>query len=131
MLRPQRTIQIPLRYRSNSPPRLDQAIKKPKRRKIDPVTIDRNNVDQALAVIAPAPECTDELSTFIPTELPQFEANYVLYRAGASQYSNLSELGFFELFFSPIVMQILSDEINSYAEIHRHNLPHPLHKDCR
>ncbi len=131
MLRPQRNIQIPLRYRSNSPPRFEQASKQPKRRRIDPAAIDRNNVDQALAVIAPAPESIDELPTFIPTELPQFEANYVLYRAGSSQYSNLSELGFFELFFSPIVVQILSDETNSYAEIHRHNLPHPLRKDCR
>ena len=118
MLRPQRTIQIPLRYRSNSPPRFEQAIKKPKRRRIDPAAIDRNDVDQALAVIAPASECTDELPTLIPTELPQFEANYVPNRTGAPQYSNLSELGFFELFFSPIVIEILSEETNSYAKIH-------------
>ena len=78
MLRPQRNTQIPLRYRSKSPPRFEQAIKQPKRRRIDPAAIDRNNVDQALAVIAPAPECTDKQPILILTELPQFEANYIL-----------------------------------------------------
>ena len=77
MTRPQRTIQIPLRYRSNSPPRFKQANKQPKRRRIDPVAIDQNNVNQALTVIKSAPECTEELSTLLSTELPQFEANYV------------------------------------------------------
>ena len=121
MIRPQRNIQIPLRYRSKSPPRFEQANKQRKRRRIDPAAIDRNNVDQALAVISAAPECTDELPTLISTELPQFEANYVQNRAGCSQYSNLSELGFFELFFSPIVIEIISEETNSYAESYLRN----------
>jgi len=56
--------------------------------------IDRNNIDQALAVIAPAPERTAEAPILISTELPHFKANYVSNRAGASQYTNLSELGF-------------------------------------
>ncbi len=131
MLRPQRNTQIPLRYRTSSPPRFEQATKQPKRRRIDPAAIDRNNVDQALAVIASAPECTDEQPTFIPTELSQFETNYVQNRAGASQHSNLSELGFFELFFSSIVIEILSEETNLYAEIHLHDLSRPLNNECR
>ena len=130
MIRPQRSIQKPLRYRSNSPPQFEQATKQPKRRRIDPAAIDRNDVDQALAVIAPAPECTDELPTLLSTELPHFEANYVQNRAGSSQYSGLSELGFFELFFSPIVVQILAEETNFYAEFHLRNLPRPLPKSC-
>jgi hypothetical protein len=70
MQRPRRDTQIPLRYRLTSPPRLSRTKNEPKRRRIDPVTIDRNDPDQALAVIAPAPECGDEPPTFIPTELP-------------------------------------------------------------
>ena len=84
MLRPQRNIQIPLRYRSNSPPRFEQAHKQPKRRRIDPVTIDRNNVDQALTVIEAASEYTDELSTLLSTKLSQFKINYVQNRTGFS-----------------------------------------------
>ena len=130
MTRPQRNIQIPLRYRSKSPPRFEQANKQPKRRRIDPVTIDRNNVDQALAVIEPVPECIKELPTLLSTELSQFEANYVQNRAGSSQYTNLSELGFFELFFSPTIVEILSEETNSYVEFHLYNLPCLLSKSC-
>ena len=129
MTRPQRTIQIPLRYRSKSPPRFEQANKQPKRRRIDPVAIDRNNVDQALAVIEPAPECTEELPTLLSTELSQFEANYVQNRTGSSQYINLSELDFFEFFFSLTVVEILSEEINSYVEFHLRNLLRPLLKN--
>jgi hypothetical protein len=69
-----------------------------------------------LAVIAAAPECTDELPTLIPTELPQFTANYVENQPGYSQYANLSEAGFFKLFFSDVVVETLSKETNAYAE---------------
>jgi len=123
MQRPQRNIQIPLRYRSSSPPRLQQINSRPKRRRIDPPNIDRNDVDQALAVIAPAPEYTDEPPILIPTELPQFNAKYVPNRAGCSRHSDLSELGFFTLFFSDLVVEILSEETNSYAEIHLQSPP--------
>ena len=70
MLRPRRDIQLPSRYREPSPPRLFQINSHPKRRRIDPKKVDRNDADQALAVIAAALECIDELPTFIPTELP-------------------------------------------------------------
>jgi Transposase IS4 len=130
MLRPQRNAQIPLRYRSSSPPRPLQNNNQPKRRKIDPKNIDRNDVDQALAVIAPAPECSEELPTIIPTELPQFKANYVENRPGRSQYTDLSESGFFKLFFSDSVVEILSKETNSYAEFQLQNPPLSLHKTC-
>ena len=129
MLRPEQNIQFPSRYRSKSPPRFEQAIKQSKRRRIDPAAIDRNNVDQTLTVIAPAPECTDEQPILILTELPQFETNYVLNRSGASQYFNLSELGFFKFFFSPIVIEILSKETNSYVQIHRQNVSNSINKD--
>jgi hypothetical protein len=84
MQRPQRNIQIPLRCRSSSPPRLQQINSRPKRRRIDPLNIDQNDVDQALIVIAPALEYTDESPILISTELPQFNAKYVLNRAGCS-----------------------------------------------
>jgi hypothetical protein len=100
MLRPRRDIQLPSRFREISPPRFSQIKSHPKRRRIDPEKIDRNDVDQALVVIAAAPEeCIDELPTFILTQLPQFAANYVENRPGYSQYANLSEAGFFKLFF--------------------------------
>jgi hypothetical protein len=56
MLRPQRNTQIPLRYRESSPPRIHRNNGHRKRPKIDPANVDRNNVDQALTVIAPASE---------------------------------------------------------------------------
>jgi hypothetical protein len=84
MQRPRRDTQIPLRYRQTSPPQSIIANNEPKRRGIGPITVDRNNVDQALAVIAPASECNDEGPTLIPTELPYFKANYVQNQAGAS-----------------------------------------------
>jgi hypothetical protein len=48
------------------------------------VEVDRNDVDQALAVITAAPEEGIELPTFIPTELPQYTVNYVENRPGYS-----------------------------------------------
>jgi hypothetical protein len=82
MIRPRRDTQLPSRYREPSPPRLFQTNKQPKRRRIDPVSVDRNDVDQALAVIKPAPECANGLPTFISIELSYFEANYVENRPG-------------------------------------------------
>jgi hypothetical protein len=108
MIRPRRDIRIPSRYRLKSSPQPQKINNQSKRRRIDPEAIDRNVVDQALAVIAAAPECTDEPPTLIPTELPQFNANYVYNRAGSSRYINLSELGFFKLFFSDSVLEIIS-----------------------
>lgn len=116
MLRPRRDIQIPARYRSNSLPRLQQNNSQRKRRRIDPENVDRNNVDQASAVIAPAPECSNQPPVLISTELPHFNANYVENRSGRPQHIDLSESGFFELFFSDSVVEILSKETNTYAK---------------
>ena len=127
MIRPRRDTQLPSRYRESSPPRLSQTNNQSKRRRIDPVRVDRNDVDQALAVIEPAPECADGLPTFISTELPYFAANYVENRPGCPTYTNLSEYGFFKLFFSDVVVEILSKEINTNAEFQRQNLPLSLH----
>ena len=85
MQRPRRETQLPSRYREPSPPRFYQINSHPKRRRIDPEEVDRNDVDQALAVIAAAlAECVDELPTFILIELPQFAANFVENRPGSS-----------------------------------------------
>ena len=65
------------RDRSNSPPRFEQAHKQSKRQRTDPVTIDRNNVDQTLTVIKVTSEYTDKLSTLLLTELSQFKINYI------------------------------------------------------
>jgi hypothetical protein len=70
MLRPRRDTQLPSIFREPSSPRLFRPNNQPKRRRIDPEKVDRNNIDQALAVIVAALECTDELPTLIPTELP-------------------------------------------------------------
>ncbi len=118
MLRPRRDTQIPLRYRQSSPPRLLQINNQAKRRRIDPKNVDRNNADLALAVIAPAPECSDEPPSLISIELPQFKTNYVQNRSGESHHINLSEIGFFKLFFSDFVVEIITIETNSYAEFH-------------
>ena len=83
-----------------------------------------------MAVIAAAPECSDEPPTLISTELPQFKANYVQNRPEASQYINLSELGFFKLFFSDLMVEIISRETNSYAESQLQNPPLSLHIIC-
>jgi Transposase IS4 len=131
MLRPRRDTQIPLRYRTSSPPQFSRINRPLKRPKIDPENIDRNNVDQALAVIFPAPECVDEPPSLIPTELPHFKANYVSNRAGYSQHTNLTKSGFFKLFFSDFVVKILSEETNSYAEFQLRNPPLSLLKTCR
>jgi hypothetical protein len=84
MLRPQRSIRTPLRYRSSSPPRFEQNSKQPKRRRIDPKTVDRNNVNQALAVLIAAPEYSEVPPTSVLTELPYFKANYVENQPGCS-----------------------------------------------
>jgi hypothetical protein len=123
MIRPRRDTQIPLRYREKSLPRFSKTNNHLKRRKIDSKSVDRNDVDLALAVIAPAPECSDEPPTLIPTELPHFNANYVQNRHEESHHINLSEIGFFKLFFSDLVVKILSEEINSYAESQLRNPP--------
>lgn len=123
MLRPRRDVQIPLRYRTNSPPPLLKNNRQLKRRKIDTENVDRNNVDLALAVIVPAAECTDEVLILVSTELPQFKANYVPNRPGCSRYTNLFESGFFKLFFSDSVVEILSEETNTYAEFQLQNPP--------
>jgi hypothetical protein len=128
MLRPQRNTQIPLRYRQSSPPRFSKINNQTKRRRIDPKNVDRNNVDLALAVVAPAPECSDKPPTLVSTELPQFKANYVQNRSGESQHTNLTEIGFFKLFFSDFVVKIIAKETNSYAEIHLQTPPLSLHR---
>jgi hypothetical protein len=128
MQRPRRDIQVPLRYRLISPPRFSQTSNEPKRRRIDPTKIDRNDPDQALAVIAPAPECSDEPPTFIPTELPHFKANYVAKRSGYPSYPNLSELDLFKLFFCDSVIEILSEQTNLYAETQLSKPPLSLHE---
>ena len=69
-------------------------------------------------MIAPSPKCSDEPPTLISIELPHFNANYTENRAGQSQHSNLSEIGFFKLFFSDLVVEILSKETNFYAKFH-------------
>jgi hypothetical protein len=99
MLRPQRSIRIPLRYRSSSPPQFEKNSKKPKRRRIDPKTVDRNNIDQALIVLVAAPEYSEAPSISVLIELPHFEANYIENRPGYSRYTGLLESGFFKLFF--------------------------------
>jgi hypothetical protein len=99
-----------------------------KRRRIDPKNVDRNTIDQALTVIVAAPEYADELSTLISTELPRFEANHVPNRPGYPQYTDLSEYGFFKLFFSDVVVEILSEEINVYAEFQLRIPPLSLYK---
>ena len=84
MIQPRRDTRIPLKYRESSPPRLQQANNQAKKCRIDPKNVDRNNVDLALAVNAPAPERSDEPPTLISTELPHFKANYVQNRSGES-----------------------------------------------
>jgi hypothetical protein len=120
-----------LRYRESSPPQIYRDLNRPKRRRIDVEKIDRNDVDQALAVIEAAPECSDEPPTLIPTELPHFKANYVLNRAGCSRYTGLSESGFFKLFFSDPVVEILSKETNSYADFQLRTPPLSLYETRR
>jgi Transposase IS4 len=121
MLRPRRDTRIPLRYRENSPPRLDTSNNQHKRRRIEVAGAERNIVDQALAPIAAASECSTEHPISIPTKLPQFEANYVANRAGASRHIGLSEIELFTLFFDDVVIDILVKETNLYAEIHKPN----------
>ena len=130
MQRLRRDAQLPTRYRSSSPPRFLQTNDLQKRRRIDVGTVDRNDVDQALAVIAPAPECSNKPPQLISTELPHFRANYVQNRLGYTLYTNLSEIGCFELFFSDFVVQILSEETNSYAESKLRTYPLAIQERC-
>jgi hypothetical protein len=69
MVRPRRDTRIPLRYRENSSPQLLHENKQLKRRKIEPKNVDRNDVDQALAVIAAAPEYINVTPILILLEL--------------------------------------------------------------
>ena len=69
-----------------------------------------------MTAITPMSECADEPPILNSTELPHFEVNYVQNRTEVSRYTDLSELGFFQFFFSDLVMEILSEEINSYTE---------------
>ena len=130
MLWARRDIWIPLRYRENSPLRFETVNSWRKWPKIDPKNVDRNNVDQALIVIAAVPKCTDEGPILISTELPQFKVNYVSNWPEASKYTDLSELGFFKLFFSDFVVKILSKETNFYAESKLQDLSSSLYKKC-
>jgi hypothetical protein len=121
MLRPRKNTRIPLRYRESSPPHLCQSNCRQKRPQIDVAGVERNNVDQALAPIAAAPECSDKPPIPISTQLPHFNANYILNRAEASRYISLSEIELFSLFFDYIAIKILVKETNLYTEIHQLN----------
>jgi hypothetical protein len=77
MLRPQRSIRIPLKRRSSSPPQFEQNSKQSKRCRIDPKTVDQNDVNQALVVLVAALEYSEVPPTLVSTELPYFKANYV------------------------------------------------------
>jgi hypothetical protein len=127
MIRPRRDTELPSRFRESSPPRLLQINNQSKRRRIKPVRVDRNDADQALAVIEPAPECADGLLTFILIELPHFAANYVENRPGCPQYTDLSEYGFFKLFFSDVIVEILSKETNTNVAFQQQNPPPSFH----
>jgi hypothetical protein len=116
MIRPRRDTQIPLRYRESSPPRLFRITNQPKRRRIDLENVDRNDVDLALVVIAPAPKYSDEPSILILIELPYFYANYVRNCYREPYNSNLLEIDFFKLIFSNFVIKILLEEINFYIK---------------
>jgi hypothetical protein len=105
MQRPRRDTKIPLRYRLSSSPQLSQFNRHLKRPKIDVVSVNRDNVDQALAAIAPALECSNEPPILFSIELPEFEANYTQNRSSYSRYTNLSESGLFKLFFSDSVVK--------------------------
>jgi Transposase IS4 len=67
----------------------------------------------------------------IPTKLPQFEANYVANRAGASRYISLSEIELFTLFFDDVMIDIFIKETNLYAEIYKLNNSLPTYERRR
>jgi hypothetical protein len=75
-----------------------------------------------LAPIVAAPEYSDEPPILILTQLPHFNANYILNRAGASRHAGLSKIELFSLFFNHIAIEILVKETNLYAEIHQLNI---------
>jgi hypothetical protein len=77
MQRPQQDTQIPLRYRQTLPPQSIIANNESKRRRIDSIIVDQNNVDQALAVIISTLEYNNKEPTLILIELSYFKANYV------------------------------------------------------
>jgi hypothetical protein len=66
----------------SSSPRFSKTNDLQKRRRIDIETVDRNDVDQALAVIVPALECSNEPPQLISTQLPYLEANRIENRPG-------------------------------------------------
>jgi hypothetical protein len=72
-------------------------------------------------VLAAAPEYSEAPPTSISTELPHFKANYVENRPRCSRHTSLLELGFFKLFFSDSVVEILSKETNLYVEFKLQN----------
>lgn len=114
MLRSRQDIQISWRYRSRSPLQLPHNNKRLVRCKIDPQIndpehVDRNNVGQASAVNAFAPQCTNKPPTLISTELPQFEAEDVQNRSGRSTCVGFWVLlDLFKLFLNILVAEIVS-----------------------
>lgn len=78
MLLRRRKAPIYLNGRESPPLRSLQINNRRKRPQIELENVDRNDVDQALAVIAPASDCIDEGLAWIPTELPHFKAEYIL-----------------------------------------------------
>jgi hypothetical protein len=74
-----------------------------------------------LALIAAAPEDASKLPTLIPSEIPEFEANYVKDRAEYSRYTGFPEYQLFALFFIEKIVQTLVANTNSYAEFHQAN----------
>jgi hypothetical protein len=74
-------------------------------------------------VIEPTPEYVNRLSIFILIELPYFAVNYVKNRSGCSQYTNLSEYSFFKLFFSDVMVEILSKKTNINVAFQQQNPP--------
>jgi Transposase IS4 len=79
-----------------------------------------------LAPIAAASEDASKPPTLIPSEIPEFEANYVKNRAGYSRYTGFPEYQLFALFFTEKIVQTLVANTNSYAEFHRANDSPPI-----
>jgi hypothetical protein len=123
ILRPRRDTRIPLKYRKNSPPRLDRSSNQHKWRRIKIAGAERYTIDQALAQIAVTSECSTEPLAPILTKFPQSAGNYVPNRAEASRYISLSEIEIFTLFFDDVIVKILTKETNAYAEIHQLTVP--------
>lgn len=92
MIRPRRDTQASLRQRPSSHPRLQQSNNQRKGPRIGRKTVEWNDVNQALAVIAPVSECIDEEPALIPTELPRIKAKCVLNRDRASRCIGPSQM---------------------------------------